>query len=312
MTFPCRQDSKDSYVIQLACSTILTSLCQLAHERHEGSDAFCIRHHPHDEEVTFHMEAEELDACLAELRRRLCLAIITPGGSERECLVRCPSMWLGSLVRRALYSRISVLAVTSVRIVQNTSGFEDALIAHRFGQLALQGEGPRACGALRVEGRPALGRDIAFEAGVRVAPGDLDAPLVNLGEREVFEAELECASCTPLTHAKFHSVAAPSYWPDVRLSREPSAEERALLSADYVILDRVCERRDGRWCRPEVLEELLPEMELELGPGVKLGVESLGQYPPEECALRAIAAIREEAAALERAITECRRTAAAS
>ena len=309
--FPCRLVSENTYVIKIACSTILTSLCQLAYEKDEESRAFCIRHHPHDEEVTFHMGAEELAACLAELHAQLLTPIITPGGIERECFVRCPSFWLGNLLRRALYTRVEVLCVTSVRVVRNTSSFEDALIAHRCGQLALQSECPCALGTLCVEGRDALGKDIAFDEDVRVAPGDVTAPIVSLGESEAFEAELVCSRGRPLSHSKFHSVAAPSYYPDVRLSRDATADERALLSAEYVVApDRACTRKDGLWCRPEVLEELLPKMEVVLGPGLRLGVESLGQYPPEECVRRAIAAIKEEAAALAEAIRECDRLSA--
>ncbi len=306
---PCRLVAKDTYGVRTACCTILAALCEVAHDLDESSDAYCIRHHPHDEEVTFHIDQRALDACLAELRARLREFSIAPGESVLYCSVACPSFWHASMLRRALYSHIEVLACTSVRIIRNNSRFEDALIAHRCGQIALQSDAPEASGIVSVEGRDALGEDIRFAGGARVAPCDLKAPIVALEAAEAFEAELVCSRGTPLTHAKFHSVAAPSYWADVRLARPPSADEAALLAAEYSLgPDWKCSRRDGRPCRAEVLEEAVPGMKTILGPGVTVGVESLGQYTAIGCALRAVEALEAEAAALAEAISACDRT----
>ena len=160
-----------------------------------------------------------------------------------------------------------------------------------------------------LEARTVLGEDIVFTSDACVADRDLTAPIATLQPGEVLEADLFFTRGTPLEHAKFHSVATPSYEPDVRLGRQPTPEEVEEKLGEYTVdKDLVCARRDGRPCRVEALREILPSLGAELGPRVRLGVEALGQFPATECVERALGAAAADSRALLDAIRECDRS----
>lgn len=307
----CVLISPDTYVVRALCSTIPEALCALAHEADPESSAYCLRHHPHDDDVELHVTLPALSGAVMELKTRVQTCYnITPGAHDGACRVSCPGYWEASLLRRSLQTSVHVMACSSARIAVNTSSYQDCVIAHRFGQIAIKGDAIEAQGTVHVEGRAVLGQDIAFTSDACVAEGDLAAPIVLLRPGEIFEAELFFTRGTPLEHAKFHSVASPSYEPDVCLARRPTPQEEEERLSEYTVDENlVCTRRDDQPCRIEALREKLPGLEAALGPRVRLGVEGLGQFPAMVCVERALRAAAADSYALLEAVTECSRLA---
>jgi len=306
----CARIAADTYLVRALCSTIPEALCALAHEADPKSSAYCLRHHPHDEDVELHIALPALAGAVADLEGRVRQRyVVVPGVHDDACSVTCPGYWEASLLRRSLLTVVHVMACSSVRIAVNTSSHEDCVIAHRCGQIAIKGDAIEAQGTISVEGRTVVGQDIVFTSDACVADGDLTAPIATLQPGEVLEADLFFTRGTPLEHAKFHSVASPSYEPDVRLSRQPTPEEIEEKLGEYTVdKDLVCTRRDGRPCRVEALREILPHLGAELGPRVRLGVEALGQFPATVCVERALGAAAADSRALLDAVRECDRS----
>jgi hypothetical protein len=277
-------------LLSLPDSTVCDALCALAHELEPLSEAYCIRHHPHDAQLELSMGGAELARAGHELVRRMG-QLACEELSEERCRVRCPSFLMGNLVRRSLLL-VDVLACTSVEIRVNSSRFEDAQIAHRFGQLAIRGDAIEASAKVSVRGRTLLGEDIRFapEVNASVCAADRAAPLVPLRGQERFEASLFFARGTALEHAKFCAVVAPSYEPEVRLARAGA------LPIGYSQRELLVSRDDGTPVRAEVLREA--GLEVRLGPGVVVGVESLGQHRAAECFEKARSAVAAEVAAI--------------
>ena len=136
----CTRTGKNTYVIRSLCSTVLDGLCEVAHDQDAWSDALCIRRHPHDTTVEFHMTIPALKAALSEMRTRMEGVRVCENANTNNCTADCPSFWTASHLRRSLWNTIHVVACSSVRIITNTSNYEDEQIAHRCGQLAIQGE----------------------------------------------------------------------------------------------------------------------------------------------------------------------------
>jgi DNA-directed RNA polymerase alpha subunit len=217
------------------------------------------------------------------LPQRLAPCVTEPADHALRCLVRCPGFWEANLLRRGLLTTIHVLACQSVHVRSNTSKVEDWCVAHRLGQLAICGPAIEARAAINVRDRPVRGEDICFMADMAsVADGDLNAPIVDLNAGEAFQADLFFTRGTPVEHAKFHSVASPSYEPVVHAERSLTDHERTLL-ADFEIDEELrCARKDGAPVRIEVLREAAPDVPFAFGKEVTLGVESLGQVSAAE------------------------------
>lgn len=309
MVLKCNRVQHQKYNLELVSSTILEAMCKIAHDQDESSEAFCIRHHPHDLTVELCMDLNKLPSIIKEFGLRINSFSVTSGASDMVCHVDCPTFWVANIVRRTLWTSISVVACTSVCILTNTSKFADAMIAHRCGQLAIQGNVPKSDGVIDVKGRNVLGKDIIFDSDLRVAPTDANAPIVYLAPDEEFAARLHFSEGIPLQHAKFHSVAAPSYHARVTLQREVSEQERDILSRNGCTIDAnlVCHRRDNKPCRPEYIKELIPGLEVHIGPNVRLGVESLGQIPAVECVRRALDILRKDTREIVNCLIECER-----
>uniref|UniRef100_A0A6C0BZS3 DNA-directed RNA polymerase RpoA/D/Rpb3-type domain-containing protein n=1 Tax=viral metagenome TaxID=1070528 RepID=A0A6C0BZS3_9ZZZZ len=308
----CVRLEANRYKLTVASSTLPEALCSISHELHERSEAYCIRHHPHDAEVEFVIDIATLPTLLAAFEERLRTFTLEETSHEHTCCVVCPSFWVANIIRRALWTSVPIIACSSVLIHTNTSAFEGAMLAHRCGQLALQGTSDKTRGVVNVKHRDVLGKDIIFDDDLlRVAPLDREASLVQLRKGQTFHAELRFRRGRPLEHAKFHCVAAPSYYADVHLPRAPSDAEMQTLTKNGFHCDAafVCTRIDSRPARAEVLKQIIPHMHVTVGPRVKIGVESLGQMPAVECVKAATDSLLEQAADVMHALTECERSA---
>ena len=298
-------DEPDTYRVQCEDATVLEALCALAHRHDKLSGAHCVRDHPHDAHVRFSITRDELDAAVPRFDA-LIQNFTFESTNATECDVECASFLEANVLRRSLLTMVDVLACTEVCVTKNTSNHEDWLVVHRCGQIAIVGERSTCAATVHVVGRTALGRDLRFTTDVRVADGDLDAPLLEMHAGQEFIGALKFQRGTPVSHARFHSSVSPSYRPDVRFSRAPTSEQRRRLWEYDIPESNVCTRRDGRPCRAEVLRELdsgLPE--IIFGPRVTVGVESFGQMPAAECARRALKAARAESHAILNSIREC-------
>ena len=235
------------------------------------------------------MDSESRTKASSALRRELhsLHAEATPQG----CKVLCSSLWLGNALRRGLLTAVPVLACTGVQILQNDSGYSDEQLAHRCGQLALQSDQTTASGVIEVTGRSVLGSDIRLQ-GARVAPHDETCVIAPLNHEQKLHAKLQCTRGRPLRHAKFQSVVAPGFWPEVRFTKSPNKMARALLkAAGYTVNSSnvVNSTRPGPVRREAVAEaggRDLPDFcDFDR---VVINVESLGQVPAIECVRIAI------------------------
>ena len=311
----CIRLDAGKYSLKTASSTIPEALCRLSHELDDHSEAYCIRHHPHDQDLELVVDVSTLPILMTVFEERLQSFTLESGEDENTCNVICPSFWVANIIRRALWTSVQVVACSSILIQKNTSSFEDAMIAHRCGQLALQGTSHKTRGILNVENRDVLGKDIVFDDdSLNVAPSNMEAPIVKLRVGEKFQAELQFKRGRPLDHAKFHCVAAPSYHADITLQRQPSTEEIRILSDHGYVLDSAlrCSRLDLYPTRAEAIKEILPTLPVRVGPRVQMDVESLGQMPAVECVKAAISALLEEASELVAKLRECEKNAACS
>ncbi len=297
----CRPLGPSTYCVLAPCSTVADFLVVLAHDDDPGSEAYCIRHHPHDAEVEICLAARQRERCLAELRRRFRALEVLAAPGEMHCQVACPSFAVANVLRRALCTSLDVLACDALDVETHSSAHTDTPAAHRFGQLAFRGGAESAIAKVSVRGRDLYARDICWvhsegmHADVCVVPLDLDLCIVELEPGAEFTATLFLVRGTPLRHAKFQSVAAPTYVPDVWLSRAPDAAESARLG-DYTWRpEGLCTRADGTVCRAERLREILPRLPVTLGPRVLLGIESLGQRPAADCVRLALRSLEEGA-----------------
>lgn len=311
MISSCIRLGPGKYSLGIASSTVPEALCKLSHALQESSEAYCIRHHPHDENVELVMDVSTLPMLQIAFEERLRTYTLTPGDNDDVCHVDCPTFWVANIIRRTLWTSVQVVACSSVLIHKNTSAFEDAMIAHRCGQIALRGNSHETRSTLKVESRDAFGKDIVFgSGGLSVAPSSMEAPIVKLRAGEEFQAELYFKLGRPLDHAKFHCVAAPSYYADITLERKPSAEEHQILSEHGYAVDASlrCSRLDLRPARADAIQEIARALPVRVGPGVRMEVESLGQMSALECVKAAIFAVLKETSELASTLTECERS----
>lgn len=289
-----RKVADDKFLLHTSL-TIPEALCALVQQ--DGRDAVCLRRHPHDVAVELQIDRADLQWAVSSFRDRLANDISLEIMSTGQAIAHCNSYWAANLLRRSLQSTVDVLACTGVRIIANTSGIEDWVLAHRFGQVAMQGDSVEARGRIDVQGRTALAADIEFEGepDARVAAQDDTAQLVQLASQQRFSAELFFSRGTGAQHAKFQCCAAPSYVPEVRLQREATPEELAALTQHgYVLSGTLLQRQDGP-CRIEAARELVPELPLEFGAVTMVGVEAIGQISAEDCVHRSLRAALAEA-----------------
>lgn len=204
------------------------------------------------------------------------------------------------LVRRALMTRIKVLALAEATIEENTSGTIDEVVAHRLGQLALIGDAEEATGSIKVDGRPVFGRDITFPCATRVTEFDQNVVLVYLRHGERFAAEVRARRGVALEHVKFSAVATVAVWAKQVLEIAPDPTVRfALEEAGFTIKpDLEVQRSDGLHMRSERAAEVAKEhdtvLKFKVPTCFSLPLEPLGQLNAEACVNAAVATVSAE------------------
>ena len=261
-----------------------------------GHDAAALREHPLDAHVLLTAAAAAVPAAAAKVLLRLeavaRLDHVRCDGRRGVVRVHGEPPWdYGNLVRRALLSRVPVLACTSVAVARNDSTAPSEAVAHRLGQVALRasarGLATPLRGALVVEGRSARGSDLQLPEGVALVE-DFELVPLQLGQR--FEAELVFEF--GVGHAKHDAVASPEYVPELRL--EGDAGREALRTAGYDVDEGGHVSHPKLRVRPERLRELAPSARLGAPRYVDVVFETLGQWSAAECLELALEAVRAE------------------
>jgi hypothetical protein len=264
------------------------------------SEACWVREHTLDSHIDLRTpEVQTALRAAEELLEELAVVRADEDGAVRLC----DTTWgFAVLVRRALMTRVRVLALSEVTVEENTSGTIDEIVAHRLGQLALVGTQEAATGDIEVEGRAVLGSDIIFRDGaVAVAELDRGVVLLHLRRGECFSATVEARSGLALQHAKFSAVAAVPVWPRQILEEAPSeGVQKALRDAGFAVGPGLeLQRPDGLPVRPERAQEAVKArgcspVRLRAPTCFCLPLEPLGQLPAATCVDTAVAAVTAE------------------
>jgi hypothetical protein len=227
---------------------------------------------------------------------------VAPDGAV-DCRVGS-TVSFANLVRRALMTRIRVLAVEQVTVLRNSSGVLDEILAHRIGQLAIQGQAASSgetgttgtTGKLTVSGRQVRGGDLIFES-VKVAECDAQVILAPLHHDAQLQLSCTLRSGTALEHAKFSAVrAVPISQRHVLSAGLPSTEKlESLMAAGFVVGTNFEIRRpDCLPVRIERVQEVAGPLEIKQGDTFHLLIEPLGQLSAEQCLQKAVEAVSAE------------------
>lgn len=278
-------------------TTWAENLVERIYKTDPEAEACWVREHTLDTHIDLHVP----DATTALKAAKDLLKDLANVTTDEDGLVQLSSTTssFAVLVRRALMTRIRVLAITSLTITENTSGTIDEIVAHRFGQLAIVGT-EETTGTIEVEGRTVLGSDVHFvNENVIITHLDKDVELLHMRQGERFSAVVTVSKGSALEHAKFSAVAAVAFWPQHVLVNFPADPvQRALVAAGFKITsDLKIERSDGLPARKErILEVTKPVGELLFHPvdSFVLIIESLGQLEPVACLRAAIQAVSRE------------------
>lgn len=286
------------FVIEGCDTTWLSVMVGVCHELSPDADVVLLRQHPHDSHLEFHASDLELvrGACDV-LLGRLAKLSTEDGKDELECTANAPDLATANLLRRALMSRIDVLACDEVEVFANTSAFEDERVAHRLGQISFISELDLVEARLAGKDRNLLARDIHFPGGgVAVVPEMEDALICKLRPGERWESALTLRRGTASRHAKYAAVACPGFEPECRLQDELPEQAASILREAGMICgeDRVVRSLRGP-VRQECLAELAPSSRLVWPPrSIGVVVRSLGQHGASRCVELALSKVREE------------------
>lgn len=308
----CSHDHRGRIKILDMDTTWLDYLCWSIHDHYTHCTTNVVREHPLDNWifVSNMPTPSEVRDVAARLEERLNKLQVTVGKDQRAfCTVPLSegpgSYALANLVRRALMTRIPTLAIDSVRVTNCTikSVLEEEL-AHRIGMLKIhtslqptQDLASSVVGKIKVSGCDLRADTISFtyrdgaECQVRISAPYRKVRLCTLQPCECLEAELELKCSTPQrTHAKFDTVASPSFYPVLRTRSLPEslwahgyrlAEDEVIEHPDYPVrLERLEEIMDDAKEKWEWRED-----------EVRVGIESLGEEEPQELLYRATRAI---------------------
>jgi hypothetical protein len=254
-----------------------------------SASAFWNRAHTLSDHVELNTPETELAAAAAE---DVCQALRDLRVSDDDS-VRCGSRGLANVLRRALMTRIPTLAIDTVGIRINESGTIDEVLAHRFGQLALDGAAEVATFSVDVVGRPVLARDVAFDdSSVRVCARDCEVSVVPLGLNQRFAATGRCVRGIGLRHAKFSAVCAVPVWEYPHL-KAPIVPPRGVFVDHTGLVLLATTRAPLRYARAV---EIFGDDALWNGGFCTLVIDSLGDRNAAECVDLAVAAVEAEVA----------------
>lgn len=294
-------------------TTWAEDLVRRLHDKDAASEAYWLREHALDIDVDLYLpDPTAARAAISDMRQDLAQVAVDSASGTAVVLLQDVHPSFAVLVRRALMTRIPVLAIVEVVILENTSGVIDEMVAHRLGQLALKtgvvDNGTRE-GDVRVKGRPVRAKDICFrsqEDVVEVCDADREVVVVSLMKDQCFTARLTARYGIGLEHAKFSAVAAVAYREQHSLAELPDNDDalEALARAGFSLAendggDIVVERPDGLPVRRERLEEVVKSLVFRPCRCFRLTVEPLGQWTAPECVFLAVSAVLRELSALE-------------
>ena len=270
------------------------------HAADAASDAAVLHEHPLDQHLVLRARPDAVPAAATAVAARLATLEATCDGRRGTARVRGTPPWdYANLLRRALLTRVPVLACTSAAVSRNDSSASSEVVAHRLGQVALRaavGQGVGR-GRLAAESRPARCSHIRLPEGVELVE---DFELAPLRSGEGLQVELGFAWGVGGEHAKFDAVASPEYEPELRV--EAGAE--ALRQAGYDVDAEGCVSHPATRVRAERLRELVPELALASPSYVDVTWESLGQWTGAECLELALGRVRAEIEAFVAALRE--------
>lgn len=301
---------------QVPDTTLGSALCAAVADT--APTAACFRRHPLNDaaELVLAEPARAVAVVRASLLAAAAVALepITP----RLGLARLTGTWEQlNMLRRALLTRVPVLACTQARLIVNGGLDSDEILAHRLGQVVFRVEdSPPPLGPLTATAptthQAVIGplQGPCVVRGQHIRPRQLGlvvenalAPLQLVPEGGALHVELELGWGRGFQHAKFAAVASPAIWP-----RLPAPEifPEPLRAAGYRACDGLLEAPGAYpWrCRAEHVRELCDDAYdpwSEHGPrAFVLEVETLGQHSPEVCWTLALAALVEELDDLEK------------
>lgn len=292
--------------------TWIAHIVERIHASSSESNAYWKQDHPLDDAITLVATPAEIKAACSSLVQDLDSVVLSRSNNNSNGeIIRLDgplaSYSFANLIRRALLTRIPVLAADSITVERNDSSTQDEVLAHRIGQIALLFSPEEETGTLDVEAgdheRVILAEDIKFTASpiITVAPGDAKVPLGCLPPGGAIKLNVTTRVGVGLRHAKYAAVASVPMVPDVQFETMPNADMiSALLAAGFICDEnRRIRRTDGGAVRVERIAEVLdctvPNLKVvNPPPGFSLYVESLGQRTSSECLHEAKRAILNE------------------
>jgi DNA-directed RNA polymerase subunit L len=299
------RDGKYALEIRGSDLTWISHVVERIHTNFNASNAHWKQDHPLDDAIKLvAMPIEIRNACssLVEDLRSIKLR----NGGEIRLEGPQASYSFANLIRRALLTRVPVLAADSVTVERNDSSTQDEVLAHRIGQISLL-FGPEASGSLNLEAGEfemvVFAGDILFASPiVAVSPEDSKVPLGCLPPGGAIKLKISTRVDVGLCHAKYTAVASVPVVSDVQFEEIPvDTHKIGKLQAAGFACDNVglVSRVDGGHVRVERIAEILECTVQNLKvivppPGISLYVESLGQRSQEECLTEATQAILKE------------------
>ena len=319
--FSVKRKHNFTYTITCVDATVLNLIKELSH-LNSKSLAVCIRQHPHDDFVEFTITSEELEwsqryfyEMLGSLEVSPDLMQVLPADSV---YISCPSAIIAIAIKRTLQTRIETLVITEVEFSVKTVDEPYEKIAHRFGQIFLQApEDLKEVGAtLDVTGRDVLACDIKFaQKEVNVVAKQENHVIVPMQTKDHIVANLKCTRNIPMgNHAKFSSVANPSFYPELKLCKKLNAAETLKISSLFwVDSNLVVHSVNPRLpVRRERFQEILPHVKIAPISKIIVGVESLGHRSAQRNVELALQALKHEFEELIKTINAFENTSTAS
>ena len=208
------------------------------------------------------------------------------------------------MLRRALLTRLDVVAVDRVTIHENQTNTPDEVIAHRLGQLALQGVESmtgslehRRAEEVRASCIKCVGGSVVDTGAVLAKPG-------------VLRLSFTCKRGRSSAHGKFAAVASPAVIPHWRLRGSLSSMQSFQALAREAHIHHIHEEVRGDQATGTTTLDRAVLVDLLRTKGISLDVEdkaedfdvyieSLGQYSEEQCLENARAALLMELLDLE-------------
>ena len=261
-------------------TTLLYPLAEICHLESPGTDVVAVRPRMTEKSVELRGDRAALRNGLGRLRERI-RAWALDAGVVR---LRGTGAWEANMLRRALLTRLEVVAVDRVTIEENTTGTPDEVIAHRLGQVALRGD---ASMTGHLEHRRA---EEVLSGCIDCVGGSVVDKNVVLAKPGSLRLTFTCTSGRASAHGKFAAVASPAVLPHWRL-RGASSSLQALQDLSCEVRDLEA-RGDLATCTTTldraVLVDLLCLHNLAIDIDEKaedfdLYIESLGQYDDEVC-----------------------------